>query len=90
VNVGIDVPPSAGRRVVLVTDGVDSLMNFRNTNSSLKDVMKRAEEEMMFTPIGPRAERLSAAFQEAAASAAAASAVEDSEGGGGYRGAGGR
>lgn len=35
-----------GRRVVLVfTDGVDSPMNFRNGNSSLKDVMKRAERE---------------------------------------------
>jgi VWFA-related protein len=35
-----------GRRVVLVfTDGVDRPMNFQNHNKSLKDVMKRAEEE---------------------------------------------
>src|SRR6266581_2185073 len=35
-----------GRRVVLVfTDGVDMPMNFSNHNKSLKDVMKRAEEE---------------------------------------------
>ena len=36
----------AGRRVVLVfTDGVDKPMNFSNHNKSLKDVMKRAEED---------------------------------------------
>jgi VWFA-related protein len=35
-----------GRRVVLVfTDGVDMPMNFSNHNKSLKDVMRRAEEE---------------------------------------------
>jgi Ca-activated chloride channel family protein len=35
-----------GRRVVVVfTDGVDSPMNFSANNSSLKDVMKRAEQE---------------------------------------------
>ena len=35
-----------GRRVVLVfTDGVDRPLNFSNRNKSLKDVMKRAEEE---------------------------------------------
>ncbi len=35
-----------GRRVVLVfTDGVDQPLNFQNHNKSLKDVMKRAEEE---------------------------------------------
>jgi VWFA-related protein len=35
-----------GRRVILVfTDGVDEPMNFKNGNSSLKSVMKRAEEE---------------------------------------------
>ena len=35
-----------GRRVVLVfTDGVDKPMNFSNRNKSLKDVMKRAEEQ---------------------------------------------
>ena len=47
VNVGITaLLHQQGRRVVLVfTDGVDSPMNFRNNNSSLKDVMKRAEEE---------------------------------------------
>jgi Ca-activated chloride channel family protein len=47
VNVGITaLLHQQGRRVILVfTDGVDSPMNFSNTNSSLKDVMKRAEEE---------------------------------------------
>ena len=35
-----------GRRVVLVfTDGVDMPLNFSNHNRSLKDVMKRAEED---------------------------------------------
>jgi VWFA-related protein len=47
VNVGITaLLHQQGRRVVLVfTDGVDEPMNNSNTNSSLKDVMKRAEEE---------------------------------------------
>jgi Ca-activated chloride channel family protein len=47
VNVGITaLLHQQGRRVVLVfTDGVDSPMNFSNNNSSLKDVMKRAEQE---------------------------------------------
>ena len=47
VNVGITaLLHQQGRRVVLVfTDGVDSPMNFSNNNNSLKDVMKRAEEE---------------------------------------------
>jgi VWFA-related protein len=47
VNVGITMLlHQQGRRVVLVfTDGVDSPMNARSNNSSLKDVMKRAEEE---------------------------------------------
>jgi VWFA-related protein len=47
VNVGITgLLHVQGRRVVLVfTDGVDVPGNFSNTNSSLKDVMKRAEEE---------------------------------------------
>ena len=47
VNVGITaLLHQQGRRVILVfTDGVDSPMNFSNNNSSLKDVMKRAEEE---------------------------------------------
>lgn len=47
VNVGITaLLHQHGRRVILVfTDGVDSPMNFRGNNSSLKDVMKRAEEE---------------------------------------------
>jgi VWFA-related protein len=47
VNVGItSLLHVQGRRVVLVfTDGVDNPMNFSNNNSSLKDVMKRAEEE---------------------------------------------
>src|SRR5437667_9113436 len=47
VNVGITaLLHQQGRRVILVfTDGVDSPMNFSNNNNSLKDVMKRAEEE---------------------------------------------
>jgi Ca-activated chloride channel family protein len=47
VNVGITaLLHQQGRRVILAfTDGVDSPMNFSNTNNSLKDVMKRAEEE---------------------------------------------
>src|SRR5438093_4572532 len=47
VNVGITaLLHQDGRRVVLVfTDGVDMPMNFSNNNSSLKSVMKRAEEE---------------------------------------------
>jgi Ca-activated chloride channel family protein len=47
VDVGITaLLHQQGRRVILVfTDGVDRPMNFRSNNSSLKDVMKRAEEE---------------------------------------------
>jgi len=47
VNVGITaLLHQQGRRVVLVfTDGVDSPMNMSANNSSLKSVMKRAEEE---------------------------------------------
>jgi VWFA-related protein len=47
VNVGItSLLHEQGRRVVLVfTDGVDAPMNFSANNSSLKDVMKRAEQE---------------------------------------------
>src|SRR5207247_3329795 len=47
VNVGITaLLHQQGRRVILVfTDGVDSPGNFGNNNNSLKDVMKRAEEE---------------------------------------------
>ena len=47
VNTGIDkLLLEQGRRVVLVfTDGVDMPLNFSNHNTSLKDVMKRAEEE---------------------------------------------
>ena len=47
VNVGITaLLHQQGRRVILVfTDGMDSPMNFSSNNSSLKDVMKRAEEE---------------------------------------------
>jgi VWFA-related protein len=47
VNVGITaLLHQQGRRVILVfTDGVDAPMNFSNNNHSLKDVMKRAEEE---------------------------------------------
>jgi VWFA-related protein len=55
VNVGITaLLHQQGRRVVLVfTDGMDSPMNFRANNLSLKDVMKRAEEEdVMIYAIG--------------------------------------
>jgi VWFA-related protein len=47
INVGItDLLHQQGRRVVLVfTDGRDAPMNASNNNSSLKSVMKRAEEE---------------------------------------------
>lgn len=47
VNTGIDkLLLEQGRRVVLVfTDGVDKPMDFSNHNKSLKDVLKRAEEE---------------------------------------------
>jgi VWFA-related protein len=55
VNVGItSLLHEQGRRVVLVfTDGVDMPMNFSNNNSSLKDVMKRADEyDVMVYAIG--------------------------------------
>ena len=55
VNVGITaLLHQEGRRVILVfTDGVDMPMNFKNNNSSLKSVMKRAEEEnVMIYAIG--------------------------------------
>jgi VWFA-related protein len=47
VDTGIDkLLLEQGRRVVLVfTDGVDMPLNFNNHNQSLKDVMKRAEDE---------------------------------------------
>src|SRR5206468_2596641 len=47
VNVGMTaLLHQQGRRVILVfTDGVDAPMNFSSTNHSLKDVMKRAEDE---------------------------------------------
>jgi VWFA-related protein len=47
VNVGITaLLHQQGRRVILVfTDGMDSPMNFSGSNNTLKDVMKRAEEE---------------------------------------------
>ena len=47
VDTGIDkLLLEPGRRVVLVfTDGVDMPMNFSGHNKSLKDVMKRADEE---------------------------------------------
>src|SRR5262245_9309128 len=47
VNVGITaLLHQQGRRVILVfTDGMDSPLNFGSNNSSLKGVMKRAEEE---------------------------------------------
>ena len=55
VNVGItSLLHEQGRRVVLIfTDGVDMPMNFSNNNSSLKDVMKRADEyDVMVYAIG--------------------------------------
>src|SRR6266851_5235567 len=47
VNVGITaLLHQDGRRVILVfTDGVDNPMNFGNNNKSLREVMRRAEEE---------------------------------------------
>jgi VWFA-related protein len=47
VNTGIDkLLLEEGRRVVLVfTDGVDAPLNFSTHNKSLRDVMKRAEQE---------------------------------------------
>jgi VWFA-related protein len=47
VNVGITgLAHQGGRRVILVfTDGADNPANGRDTNSSLRSVMKRAEEE---------------------------------------------
>ena len=47
VDTGIDkLLLEQGRRVILVfTDGVDMPLNFSNRNKSLKDVMKRAEEQ---------------------------------------------
>src|SRR5258708_24921227 len=55
VNTGIDkLLLERGRRVILVfTDGVDFPGNFTNGNKSLKDVMKRAEEDdIMIYAIG--------------------------------------
>jgi len=47
VNVGITaLLHQGGRRVILVfTDGADNPANFRDTNNTLRSVMKRAEEE---------------------------------------------
>ena len=47
VNVGITaLLHQQGRRVILVfTDGMDAPLNFSGSSNSLKDVMKRAEEE---------------------------------------------
>ncbi len=55
VNMGIDkLLLERGRRVILVfTDGIDFPGNFTNGNKSLKDVMKRAEEDdIMIYAIG--------------------------------------
>jgi VWFA-related protein len=55
VNVAITaLAHQEGRRVILVfTDGVDRPMNFGSNNSTLKDVMKRAErEDVMVYAIG--------------------------------------
>ncbi len=86
VNVGITaLLHQQGRRVILVfTDGVDSPMNFSNTNNSLKDVMKRAEEEdVMVYAIGlagengPTAHRSSAAASGTQGSGEGGSGVEE-------------
>jgi len=77
VNVGITkLLHQQGRRVVLVfTDGMDAPLNFSARNSSLKDVMKRAEEEdVMVYAIG----------------LAGSSGGARRSGGGGYGGGGGR
>jgi Ca-activated chloride channel family protein len=71
VNVGITaLLHQQGRRVILVfTDGVDSPMNFSNTNNSLKDVMKRAEEEdVMVYAIGLAGENGPAAHRSSGGS----------------------
>ena len=55
VNAGIDkLLLEPGRRVILVfTDGVDQPLNFSGGNKSLKDVMKRAEDnDVMVYAIG--------------------------------------
>jgi Ca-activated chloride channel family protein len=55
VDTGIDkLLLEKGRRVIIVfTDGVDAPMNFSGHNKSLKDVMKRAEEDdVMIYAIG--------------------------------------
>jgi VWFA-related protein len=55
INVGITaLLHEEGRRVILVfTDGSDFPMNFRTNNSTLKDVIKRADEEnVMLYAIG--------------------------------------
>ena len=59
VNVGMNaLRRQEGRRVVLVfTDGVDEPMNFSTHNVSLKDAMKRAQEEdVMVYAIGLESE----------------------------------
>ena len=64
VNVGITaLLHQQGRRVILVfTDGVDEPMNFSAHNSSLKDLMRRAEEEnVMVYAIGLAGSRPAAA-----------------------------
>ncbi len=64
VNVGITaLLHQQGRRVILIfTDGVDAPGNFRNNNQSLKDVLKRAEEEnVMVYAIGLAGDNSSAA-----------------------------
>ena len=68
VDTGIDkLLLEQGRRVVLVfTDGVDMPLNFSNNNKSLKDVMKRAEEQdVMVYAIGLAGENGCAGFRAA-------------------------
>jgi VWFA-related protein len=84
VNVGITaLLHQQGRRVILVfTDGVDSPMNFSSNNSSLKDVMKRAEEEnVMVYAIG---------FAGSGGARSGGSGGYGGHPGGGYPGGGGR
>lgn len=63
-----------GRRVILVfTDGVDAPFNPGPTSSSLKDVMKRADEEnVMVYAIGLAGARMAPAVSAGVAGLAAA------------------
>jgi VWFA-related protein len=83
VNVGItDLLHQQGRRVVLVfTDGRDAPLNGSSNNSSLKSVMKRAEEEdVMVYAIG---------FSNHGGGYSGGQGGSGGSGGGGHRGGGG-